>query len=128
MFDLIRSTRSIFDDFFDDFPKMNRNRIMDTDIIERSNSYVFEVDLPGFKKEDIKVSIDNNYLIIEATKTTEKNEEKYIRREREYGVYRRSYYVGNIDINKINAKYDHGILIVEIPKEVKDDTKYIEVK
>src|SRR5690554_7962483 len=111
MFDIIRSTRSIFDDFFNDFPTTTKG-LMTTDIKERSDSYIFEVDLPGFNKDDIKVSINNNYLTIEAKKEKleETNDEKYIRRERQFGSYRRSYYVGNVEMDDLNAKYENGIL------------------
>lgn len=129
MFDIIRSSRKIFDDFFDDFPTTTRG-LMTTDIKERSDSYIFEVDLPGFNKDDIKIFIKNNYLTIEAKKEKdeETKNEKYIRRERQLGSYRRSYYVGNVKMEDLNAKYDNGILSIEVPKEVKEETKYLEIK
>src|SRR5690554_7058813 len=101
MFDIIRSTRSIFDDFFNDFPTTTKG-LMTTDIKERSDSYIFEVDLPGFNKDDIKVSIKNNYLTIEAKKEkeTEDKDEKNIRRERQFESYRRSYFVENVGIDR----------------------------
>lgn len=131
MFNLIRSGRSIFDDFFDDFPTLNKGGLMNTDIKEGEKTYIFEIDLPGFNKEDIKVSIKNNYLTIEAKKEkeTESNDEKYIRRERSYGAYRRSYYVGNVGMEELNAKYENGILKIEVPKEPKEEeTKYLDIK
>ena len=129
MFDIIRSSRTIFDDFFNDFPTTTKG-LMTTDIKERSNCYIFEVDLPGFNKEDIKVSIKNNYLTIEAKneKTEESKDEKYIRRERQFGSYRRSYYVGNVGMEDLVAKYENGILSIEVPKEKKEETKYLEIK
>lgn len=129
MFDIIRSTRSIFDDFFDDFPTTTKG-LMNTDIKERSNSYIFEVDLPGFNKDDIKVSIKNSYLTIEAKKekSEENKDEKYIRRERQFGSYRRSYYVGDVGMEDLSAKYEDGILSIEVPKEKKEETKYLEIK
>src|SRR5690554_2201701 len=129
MFDIIRSSRRVFDNFFDDFPTTTKG-LMTTDIKEKTNSYVFEVDLPGFNKDDIKVSINNNYLTIEAKKEKleETNDEKYIRRERQFGSYRRSYYVGNVEMDDLNAKYENGILSIEVPKEKKAETKYLEIK
>lgn len=129
MFDIIRSSRRVFDNFFDDFPTTTKG-LMTTDIKERTNSYIFEVDLPGFNKDDIKVSIKNNYLTIEATKdqTEENKDEKFIRRERQFGSYRRSYYVGNVEMENLNAKYENGILSIEVPKEKKIETKYLEIK
>jgi len=129
MFDIIRSSRRIFDDFFDDFPTTTKG-LMNTDIKERSNSYIFEVDLPGFNKDDIKVSIKNSYLTIEAKKekSEENKDEKYIRRERQFGSYRRSYYVGDVGMEDLSAKYEDGILSIEVPKEKKEETKYLEIK
>ena len=87
MFDIIRSTRSIFDDFFNDFPTTTKG-LMTTDIKERSNSYIFEVDLPGFNKDDIKVSIKNNYLTIEAKKEKEtENKDENILGEKDNSVH-----------------------------------------
>jgi len=129
MFDLIRSRRSFFDDFFDDFGKTTKG-VMNTDIIETDKSYTFNVELPGFKKEDIKVAINNNYLIVEATRNAEETSEndKYLIREISHGSFRRSYYVGNASNDQLKAKYDNGILKIELEKSDKEKTQYIEVE
>ena len=126
----------LFDPFFNDFfgldRNVKRNEVMKTDIIDHDDSYEMKIDLPEIKKEDIKMSLDNGYLTIEAKveKNTDEND-KYIRKERYYGEYERSYYVGdNITENDIEAKLQDGVLTLNIKKiEPKTpEKKYIEIK
>lgn len=126
----------LFDPFFNDFfgldRNVRRNEVMKTDIIDHDDSYEMKIDLPEIKKEDIKMSLDNGYLTIEAKveKNTDEND-KYIRKERYYGEYERSYYVGdNITENDIDAKLQDGVLTLNIKKtEPKlPEKKYIEIK
>ena len=126
----------LFDPFFNDFfgldRNVKRNEVMKTDIIDHDDSYEMKIDLPEIKKEDIKMSLDNGYLTIEAKveKNTDEND-KYIRKERYYGEYERSYYVGdNITENDIEAKLLDGVLTLNIKKiEPKTpEKKYIEIK
>lgn len=130
---------NLFDDFFaDPFGLMSANRtdealygkharnMMKTDVRELDGSYELDIDLPGFKKDEISVDLKNGYLTIGATKGVDKDEKdkngKYIRRERYAGVCSRSFYVGNVvRPEDISAKYEDGILKLSVPKSVKKE-------
>ena len=109
--------------------------VMNTDIKESDSEYDMTIDLPGFKKEDVSVSLENGYLTISASKGLEKKEseneeeqknEKYIRRERYSGSCQRSFYVGDgLKDEDIKASFKHGILTLSIPKK---DAKQVETK
>lgn len=132
-----RNSFDIFDDFFDEgfFPKKERN-LMKTDIREKKDKYVVDIDLPGFEKENISLSLDNGYLNISAKTEKEENnedEERFVRQERFYGECSRSFYVGeDITEEDVNAKFNNGILKIEIPKKEKEEklpeSKQIEIK
>ena len=127
---------NLFDDFMD-FPSnddfwgrknplygKNAKRMMKTDIRETEGSYELDVDLPGFKKDEIKASLENGYLTISAAKGLDKDEKdkdgKYIRQERYAGAMSRSFYVGDeVTQEDIKAKYEDGILKLSIPKKEK---------
>ena len=126
---------NLFDDFMNDFPfekhffgernplyGKHAKNIMKTDVKETDNSYELDIDLPGFKKEDINVQLDNGYLTIAASKSLEKEDEHekshYIRQERYSGSMSRSFYVGNdVKQEEIHAKYEDGILKLAVPKK-----------
>ena len=97
--------------------------LMKTDIQEKDDEYLLEMDLPGFKKDEIQMSLDNGYLTISAAKglnqdTEEKKTGKYIRKERYAGACQRSFYVGDgVTESDIKAMFKHGILTVYIPKK-----------
>ena len=96
--------------------------LMKTDIRDVDGNYELEIDLPGFKKEDVKIQLKNGYLNIQATREEKKDEKddkgKYVRRERYTGTCNRSFYVGSsIKHEDIHAKYENGILHVTFPKE-----------
>ena len=129
---------NLFDDFFGDdfgmFPMWNgRNplygkhakNLMKTDVRETENSYELDVDLPGFKKDEIQVDLKDGYLTIQAAKGLDKDEEdkkgKYIRQERYVGSCSRSFYVGDVEPQDISAKYEDGILKLSMPKHVKKE-------
>lgn len=101
----------------------NEKKLMLTDIKESDKGYELEMDLPGFKKEEIKASLENGYLIISAEKGLEQDEKdnegkKYIRRERYTGSCQRAFYVGDeIEQGDIKASFKHGILRLDIPKK-----------
>ena len=101
----------------------NEKKLMLTDIKESDKGYELEMDLPGFKKEEIKASIENGYLIISAEKGLGKDEKesegkKYICRERYTGSCQRAFYVGDdIEKDDIKASFKHGILHLDIPKK-----------
>lgn len=126
----------IFDDEFLNF-RPTKNEVMKTDIREHKNSYEIVTDLPGYDKENIKVSVENGYLTISA-KTNEEKENKeengkIIRKERYYGQCQRSFYVGEeIKENDIKASFNNGSLKICIPKkEIEHNEpkkKYIEIE
>ena len=124
----------LFDDFFNDpFGMMNASEgrsplygkhaknLMKTDIREKEDGYELAVDLPGFKKDDISVSLNNGYLTVSAHKdegSGDKDESgKWLRRERYVGTCSRSFYVGDVKPEDVKAKYESGVLTVLIPKE-----------
>ena len=129
---------NLFDDFFDDFPfytdrdirntekklyGKHANHIMKTDVKELDNGYEVMIDLPGFKKDEVKASLENGYLTISAAKGLDKDEKekdtgRYIRRERYAGACSRSFYVGdNVRQEDIKAEFKHGILKLFVPKK-----------
>ncbi len=115
-----------YDDFWDDFmPSINVNEAMKCDIYEKGDKSFIEMDIPGFKKEDINVAVDNKYLTITAKRedSHEDKERNYIRKERSYGQFSRSFYIGNVSEDAIEAEFKDGILTVAIPKEKKEDKK-----
>ena len=126
---------NLFDNFFDDdfmMPSMfgkndplygkHAKNVMKTDVRETDNSYELDIDLPGFKKEDVSLKLDSGYLTISASKGLEKDEKekkdgKYIRRERYEGQCSRSFYVGKeLKQEDIKAKFDNGELVLRFPK------------
>ena len=129
---------NLFDDFFGDdfgmFPMWNgRNplygkhakNLMKTDVRETENSSELDVDLPGFKKDEIQVDLKDGYLTIQASKGLDKDEQdkkgKYIRQERYVGSCSRSFDVGDVEPQDISAKYEDGILKLSMPKQVKKE-------
>lgn len=118
------------DDVFDDFFVSSEKNNMKCDIYEKEGKYFIEMDLPGFNKEDINIDMDNNYLTISAEKNSEEedNSKNYIKRERFYNKYQRSFYVGNVSENLIDAKFDKSTLTVIIPIEEEKNKKQIEIK
>ena len=124
---------SLFDDWMD-FPKMefpdidrklygkHASNMMKTDVHEHDNAYEMDIDLPGFKKEEIDLSLDNGYLIVSAAKGIDKeskdNKGKLIRQERYSGSMQRSFYIGdNVTEEEIKAKFENGVLRLNIPKK-----------
>ena len=116
--------------------------VMKTDVRENKDSYDVFVDLPGFKKEDIKLDVENDVLTISAehsydSKDDEKAEEKaekgkknYVKRERYYGSYSRSFNVSEIDVENIKAAYENGVLTLTMPKKApaKPESKHLEIE
>ena len=118
------------DDWMDfNFPDIDKalygkhaQNVMKTDVRETESGYELDVDLPGFKKDEISAQLDNGYLTISAAKGLDKDEEKkngkYIRKERYAGAMSRSFYVGDaLTQEDIKAKYESGILRLSIPKK-----------
>ena len=137
---------NLFDDFFDDFYRPARKNVqrgvpatavMKTDILEQADCYELDIDLPGYKKEDVKAELKEGYLTIQASSHTEKNEKdekgRYLRRERYTGSCSRSFYVGEtVTQEDIKAKFEDGILKVCIPKVEKkpavEERKFIAIE
>lgn len=103
---------------------------MKCDIYEEDNQYHIEMELPGFKRENLKLEYNRGYLTVLATKKEEKQENKnYIKRERTFGIYKRQFYIGEVEISKINAKYKDGVLSIDVLKiDNNKDKKTIEIK
>lgn len=124
---------NLFDDFFSGpfgmmvpqsrdplYGKHGKN-LMKTDVRETENSYELDIDLPGFKKDEVNVELKNGYLTIQAAKGLDRDQKdqegRYIRQERYSGTCSRSFYVGDVQPEEINAKYDSGILMLTLPKK-----------
>lgn len=130
-------TDTFFDDFMS-FPfeksqprKVQDNLMMRTDIKETENGYQLEMELPGFTKEDLNAKLDDGYLTVTATRSSstdtndsEKNKDRYLRRERFYGTYARRFFVGKyVTQADMKARFENGILTLTFPKE---DTRKVE--
>ena len=143
--------KDMFDDFFGfpfyddkDFKKMEKKlyghrekNLMKTDVKEHENGYVLEMDLPGFKKDEVKVALENGYLTVSAAKEAEKEQEKeggkYIRRERYSGACQRTFYIGEeVQQEDIKGEFKHGILKLAIPKKEQkpavEEKRYISIE
>ncbi len=118
-----RNEFDLFDDFFkgDDFFPRREHSIMKTDIREKGDNYIIEMDLPGYEKENISLDLKDGYLEVTAKveKVEENNEnEQFIHKERYYGHCSRSFYVGDqITEEDINAEFKNGTLRINIPKK-----------
>ena len=127
---------NLFDDMFRDFDSafpfekdsrtgISKGSVMKTDVKESDEGFTLEIDLPGYKKEDVKAELHDGYLTITAS-NTKSNEEKddngkYIRKERYCGSCSRSFYVGkDVKQTDIKGKYQDGILNLFVPKIVKE--------
>lgn len=121
-----RNDFDLFDEMFSDsFFTGTENKVMKTDIKEKKDKYVIDMDLPEYEKNDIKIDIQDGYLTVHANVNkdeTEKDEGKYVRKERYVGECSRSFYVGdNVTEEDIKAKFKNGILTLGVNK--KDATK-----
>ena len=130
---------NLFDEFFDDdFPMIpmrsirnplygkNAKNLMKTDVRETDNTYELDIDLPGFKKDEVQLDLKDGYLTISAAKGLDKDQEdkkgKYTRQERYAGACSRSFFVGEgIEPQDVSAKFEDGILRVSLPKQVKKE-------
>ena len=121
----------LFDEMFrDPFFNEGESKLMKTDIKEKKDKYIVDIDLPGYDKEGIKIEIQDGYLTVHAKVDKEDNEKekgKFVRKERYMGECSRSFYIGdNIKEEDIKAKFHNGTLTLEIPK--KDDEKKLPEK
>lgn len=125
---------SLFDSFMNRFMEDESNqdiqRSMPMDIIEHDDKFILEASLPGFKKSDINIAVEDNELIIEAKREEKKEDKKgnYCRCEIFRGNYRRVLSLSdNVSKDKIDAKYDNGILSVTVPKQTPKPAQTIKV-
>lgn len=113
--------KRMFREPFTPYNVASKAGIFKTDIKEEDGKYVLEADLPGFSKDDIKLDVDNEILTISAQRHSEHEDKdkagNYIRCERSYGSYSRSFDVSTIDSEKITASYDNGVLTLDMPKK-----------
>lgn len=138
MFDLITRNKredynvlDLMNDFFSTDVMMHTQGFK-VDVSEKDKEYVLEAELPGFDKKDITVELKNNYLTISANRDyeSEEKEKDFIRRERYYGEFSRSFYAKGIKQEDIKAKYENGLLLVTLPKKEKEEapSANIEIK
>ena len=128
----------LFDEMFNDpFFTRGESKLMKTDIKEKGDKYLLEVDLPGYEKEDIKIEIDDGYLTVHASMNKNVDESdknsKYVHKERYVGECSRSFYVGEeINEEDIKASFKNGTLKIELPKKdqkkIEDSKKYIDIE
>ena len=133
-----RNEFDLFDEMFNDpFFTRGENKLMKTDIKEKGDKYLLEVDLPGYEKEDIKIEIDDGYLTVHASMNKDVDESdknsKYVHKERYVGECSRSFYVGEeINEEDIKASFKNGTLKIELPKKeqkkLEDSKKYIDIE
>ncbi len=141
MFEMMPFEWNHTNDLLDSFANFERNffgntgRSFNTDIQDTGKEYVLEAELPGFNKEDIHVDVQDGVLTISAKheeKQDEKDEKsgKYVRRERRYGSYQRSFNLNGVDAKNIQGAYENGVLKLTLPKEqpTVPETHRIEIK
>ena len=132
------------DDWMDfGFPEVDKalygkhaNNVMKTDVKETDTGYEVDIDLPGFKKDEVQVQLKDGYLTISAAKGLDKDEQdkkgNYIRRERYAGSTSRSFYVGDgVKNDEVHAKFENGVLKLSIPKKAAQEIeadKYISIE
>lgn len=135
---------NLFDEFFEDFARPAKRpvkyqvpSVMRTDVKESNTGYELHIDLPGYKKEDVKAELKDGNLTITATSNVENDKKdengRFIRRERFYGNCSRSFYVGeHVEQTDIKAKFEDGILKIFVPKKeakpVVEEKKYITIE
>jgi len=124
---LMQSNKSLLDEMFDGFfkPMFYEERlhgVMATDVKKSESGYELEIEMPGFSKSDIDVNFEKGYLTVSAKKQNSNSEGGYISRERA-SVMRRSFYVGDIDDERISAKYENGVLTIALPKKEQPELK-----
>ena len=141
MFELTPFRSNYYVSAYDPFKEMEeferhffgqRTPAMKTDIRETENAYILESDLPGFSREDIHAEINNGYLTIRAEHKSENEDknESYLRRERSYGSFSRTFDLDGIDAEAITASFKNGVLTLELPKmqQKVEEARRVEIK
>ena len=121
--------------FRDPFFTEHETRVMKADIREKKDKYLIDIDLPGYNKDNIKISVDDGYLTVQATIDSnheEKENGRFVRRERYTGSCSRSFYVGEqIKSEDVKASFKNGILSLDIPKKEEkkelQEKKYVQI-
>ena len=117
---------------YDSMFGIDRMEDMSCDIYEKDNTYHLEMDIPGFTRDDIKIECHKGTITVSAEKNVEKDEsdedKKYIRRERKYGKYKRSFYLGDIDEDLIKAEFKNGTLLITAPIKEESHKKEITIE
>ena len=130
-YDVFNFFNDIERDFWGSLPQASTCR---TDIRDAGDKFILESEMPGFEKEDIKIDMEGNSLTLTAERKSDKDEKddagRYIRRERSYGSYQRSFNISNIVAESIEAEYKNGLLTIILPKKSAQtpQSKKIEIK
>ena len=118
-----KNRKDLFDEAIDSFFRPTFFNLdggaMKTDIREDKNGYVLEIEMPGYKKEDISINLEDGYVTVSAKKDDKDNDKDgsvYLRRERSVSCSR-SYYVGDVEVEDVDAKFEGGVLYLTLPKE-----------
>lgn len=114
-----------FGDLWDDFMDVSRNNaLLKSDVYEDNDNYIIEVDIPGYTKENVSIDYENGYLTVVAVRSSNVSDDKYIRKEKFYGEYKRSFYIGEVNEDDISATFHNGVLKIIFPKtSVKQEHK-----
>jgi len=137
IFSLMPYRQADVTNYFDEFEKNFFRGIPElasfrTDVLDKGDSYLLQAELPGFNKEDIGISLEGDCLTVSASRTEDKEDKKdsYLRRERRYGSYKRTFDVSGVDVSGIDAKYENGILELTLPKLVEQppESKKISIR
>ena len=130
---MFKSLELFNDRFFEDFFEGSKKAKLISDVYETNDKIVLEVELPGYKKEMVKASVEDEYLNISASVSDEdfikqNSNKKFVLKERKIDNISRMYYIGKgYNLQNIEAKYENGILTVLLPKEVKNKKRTIEI-
>ncbi|TVY12167.1 Hsp20/alpha crystallin family protein [Candidatus Phytoplasma pini] len=130
-FNLIKSNQDLLEDLFEDFKSIpfssgHYQNILKTDIKEYKNNYIFEIEIPGFKKEDVKISLEDGWLVVEVNRSNdipenENNKPNYLKQERIKGMIRRSFNLGKeFNIKDVEGNLENGLLTIKINKKQKE--------
>ncbi len=133
IFSLKSDMDRLFEDFFGSGTETERlaDIIPATDVFENENEFIVKAEVPGMKKDDIKITFENNYLTISGEKKSGKEvkEENYHQLERSYGKFMRRIGIpSGVMLDKINAEYEDGVLSIHIPKAEEAKPKQIDIK
>ena len=127
---------NLFDDFFEEsfdkpfFDEKNplygkhAKNLMKTDVQETGDGYTVSIDLPGFRKDEVNVALQDGYLTVSAAKGLDRDQQdkdgRYLRQERYAGACSRSFYVGDIQPAEVQCKYESGVLTLHFPKRIEE--------